>query len=212
MGAPEAKADPVRGPASVKVVLTRQFYLGTTEVTQAQWRSVMRDNPSQFQDAPDLPVERVSWNDCQEFLARLNRLDLGTFRLPTEAEWEYACRAGTRTRYFWGDSDDPAALDAHAWHGGNAGHRTHPVRRKKPNAWGFYDLCGNVGEWCNDRFGPYPDHPVTDPRGPLVGEGRVIRGGSYFPAKSDCRSAARDHAQPDVRIAFIGLRLVREDR
>jgi len=211
MGEAEADADPDAGPASVEVALTRPFFLGVTEVTQAQWQAVMKANPSQFTDAPDLPVERVSWDDCQEFLARLNRLGLGTFRLPTEAEWEYACRAGSRTRYIWGDSDDRAALDAHAWNGENAGHRTHPVQQKEPNAWGLHDMYGNVGEWCHDRFGPYPDLPVTDPRGPLIGAGRVIRGGSYFPAKSDCRSAARDHAEPHVRIAFIGLRLVRED-
>jgi serine/threonine protein kinase len=195
-------------PAHV-VRLTRAFDLSATEVTQAQWQAVMGDKPSQFSGDPTRPVERVSWYDCQQFVKRLNELELGTFRMPTEAEWEYAYRAGTRTRCYWGDEVEPGA-DDHAWHGGNAGCVSHPVATRQSNTWGLFDMAGNVAEWCVDRYGPYPPRPVTDPRGPLNGRARVVRGGSFLPAKSDLRAAARDKADPDVRVAFIGFRVVRE--
>jgi formylglycine-generating enzyme required for sulfatase activity len=138
-----------------RVILTRGFHMQTTEVTQGQWRSVMGNNPSGFQSGDDYPVENVSWNDVQAFIRKLNGMESGvSYRLPTEAEWEYAARAGSRTRFYFGD--DEGRLKDYAWYDANSSLRTQPVGRKKPNAWGLYDMHGNVWEWCSDWFGSYP--------------------------------------------------------
>jgi formylglycine-generating enzyme required for sulfatase activity len=185
--------------------------MGKYEVTQEQWERVMGNNPSQFK-GPKNPVECVSWDDCQEFLKKLNALapKAGTFRLPTEAEWEYACRAGT-TRMF-GESDEVEALDAAGWYGGNSGLRLHRVGEKRPNRWGIYDMHGNVWEWCQDWAMPYSKVPATDPQGPAQGEDHVLRGGCWRNPPGYCRSAARDFDEPDDRSGFAGFRVAVDAR
>jgi len=178
-----------------RVTISRAFQMQTTDVTQGQWKAVMGNNPSEFQHGDDYPVEQVSWNDVQEFLKKLNALDPGkNYRLPTEAEWEYACRAGTSGERY-GD------LDAIAWYSGNSSSKTHPVGKKQPNAWGLYDMLGNVWEWCADWFDDnyYANSPATDPRGPLSGQYRVLRGGSWVGNDSYVRSADRNWDSPAVR-------------
>jgi formylglycine-generating enzyme required for sulfatase activity len=155
-----------------EVTLSKGFYLQATEVTQTQWEAVMGANPSHFK-GPDRPVERVSWDDAQEFLRRLNEREKDTrYRLPTEAEWEYACRAGGQ------EPDTAPNLDDVAWWGKNSKNETHPVGQKKPNAWGLYDMRGNVMEWVQDGYGPYSPEAQVDPQGPPSGRARVLRGGS----------------------------------
>jgi len=179
------------------------FRLGKTAVTQAQWQAVMGNNPSHF-NGPDFPVERVSWDDCQKFISRLNAKGEGTYRLPTEAEWEYACRAGsTGERY--GD------LDAKAWYQRNSGQKTHPVGQKQPNAWGLYDMNGNVWQWCQDWYeeNSYGSSPSTDPEGPSSGSGRVSRGGGWNSTATDVRSAFRLRHAPVYRFYDLGFRLLR---
>jgi len=157
-----------------KVTIIKPFYLGKYLVTQEQWERVMGSNPSYFKGARN-PVETVTWDDCQDFMAKLKEKVPGkTFRLPTEAEWEYACRAGTTTDYNIGDSD--AALGDYAWFRSNG---THPVGEKKPNAWGLYDMLGNVNEWCSDWYGFYKSGDQTDPVGPPSGSYHVLRSGHW---------------------------------
>jgi formylglycine-generating enzyme required for sulfatase activity len=170
--------EPPHGPQH-EVTLSKPFYMGVTEVTQAQYEAVMGTNPSAFKGATN-PVETVSWNDATEFCKRLSEKTRQAVRLPTEAEWEYACRAGTQTAFSFGDSD--AALDDYAWWAKNSGGTTHPVGQKKPNAWGLYDMHGNVYEWCADWYGDYPQGSVTDPSGSATGAygARVLRGGSWL--------------------------------
>ncbi|MFO0905690.1 MAG: formylglycine-generating enzyme family protein [Pirellulales bacterium] len=163
------------------VTLTRPFYLGVHQVTQEQYQKVMGENPSGF-EGPQNPVEKVSWEDAVEFCRRLSTLPEEkaagrVYRLPSEAEWEYACRAGSTTEYCFGDSQ--SQLNEYAWHHDNSGKRTHPVGKRKPNAWGLYDMHGNVWEWCWDWLGDYPKGSVTDPTGPTTDASRVDRGGSY---------------------------------
>jgi formylglycine-generating enzyme required for sulfatase activity len=159
-----------------RVEITQPFYLGTTEVTQSQWESVMGNNPSRFKGA-NRPVEQVSWEEVQTFIEKLNAREPGvTYRLPTEAEWEYAARAGTTTAYSFGDS--AGDLDEYAWYGGNTGGQTHPVGQKPANGWGLYDVHGNVWEWVQDWYGEYPSSPQGNPSGPPSGASRVVRGGS----------------------------------
>ncbi len=194
--------------------ITRALYLGKHPVTQAQWVAVMGRNPSYFRGGAR-PVESVSWFDCQEFLRRLNtranQNDDRVFRLPTEAEWEYACRAGSTTRFSFGD--DVADLGRFAWHGGNSGGRTWPVGMKRPNAWALHDMHGNVWEWCHDWFDRfhYGDAPVEDPMGPDTGRRRVLRGGSwsYGGYPYYLRSAARYLGEPEHRrLELDGFRVV----
>jgi len=185
-----------------QVTLTKPFYLGKYEVTQEQWQQVMGGNPSVFKGAKN-PVENVSWDDCQEFMGKLRKKVPGeAFRLPTEAEWEYACRAGTTGEYA-GD------LDAMAWYDSNSGGKTHPVGGKKPNAWGLYDMHGNVWEWCADGYGDYPNGAATDPNGPNTGSIRVLRGGSWFHVGALCRSALRRWFTPVIRFDRVGFRFDR---
>ena len=200
-----------------QVTLSQDFYMMTTEVTQAQWEAVMGSNPSYFDTCGvDCPVEYVSWNDIQDFIAALNAMDGRIYRLPTEAEWEYAARAGTTTAFYNGGITelycglDPN-LDAIGWYCGNddvdGSSTTHPVARKQPNAWGLYDMSGNVWEWCQDWYGTYPTGAVSDPGGPSTGSYRVLRGGSLYNVAPYCRSAYRRHRNPSDRYDSSGFRL-----
>jgi formylglycine-generating enzyme required for sulfatase activity len=193
------------------VEITQPFYLGKYEVTQEQWQAVMGGNPSRFKGTKN-PVEQVSWNDSQAFLAKLQENspeDSGAFRLPTEAEWEYACRAGSTTRFCFGD--DETNLDAYAWYDSNSGSKTHPVGEKKANAWGLYDMHGNVYEWCHDWYAEdyYANSPTHDPQGPSVGEYRVSRGGCWRFTARFCRSAERDGDDSSFRHSILGFRVAR---
>ena len=191
-----------------KVTIAEPFYLGKYEVTQGQWVTVMGSNPSKF-EGRDNPVERVSWHDAQEFIRKLNAKEgHNRYRLPTEAEWEYAARAGTSSAYFFGD--DKNALSGYAWYyGENPVQTTRPVGQKQPNAWGLYDVHGNVWEWAQDWYGEryYSESSETDPKGPASGEYRVIRGGSWDYTAGYCRSASRADYGPDDQSGGIGFRL-----
>jgi len=195
------------GPKQHEVTISKPFYLGATEVTQAQYEAVMGTNPSQFKGVTN-PVEQVSWDDAVEFCKKFSEKTHRTVRLPTEAEWEYACRAGTNTQFSFGDSD--ADLGDYVWWRENSGGTTHPVGQKKPNAWGLYDTHGNVWEWCADWYGDYPKGAVTDPTGPDSGTDRVMRGGCYNNNPNLCRSARRGFNYPGSRNDFhgIGFRVV----
>lgn len=208
----EAGRDRDEGPRHT-VTLTRGFHLGVHEVTQAQWVVVMGENPAAFRrgaEAPQRPVESVSWEDCQRFLARLNARGPGRFRLPTEAEWEYAARAGTTTRFPWGNDPKEWETHTHAWANSRSYAITHPVGAKPPNAWGLHDMHGNVWEWCSDWYGPYAEGAQRDPAGPAVGKEKVFRGGSWFDFPVSLRSANRHRHVTDERYPAIGLRLVWE--
>jgi formylglycine-generating enzyme required for sulfatase activity len=199
-----------------RVTISKSFYMQTTEVTQGQWRKVMGSNPSHFKNCGDnCPVEMVSWDDAQKFIRKLNQRE-GTdkYRLPTEAEWEYTCRSGSDTAFVYGGiteiscGHDPN-LDAIAWYCGNSGRRTHPVAEKRPNAWGLYDMHGNVGEWCQDWHGAYPSGHVTDPTGPSSGQYRMLRGGSWGVDAWFVRSAYRGKENPGGRNYSFGFRVAR---
>jgi formylglycine-generating enzyme required for sulfatase activity len=208
MGSPEEAGDGDESPPH-KVTLTEPFYLGKYEVTQQQWETVMGANPSRFKGAK-LPVESVSWNDCQRFLAALQLSHTGRqFSLPTEAQWEYACRAGTMTR--WSFGNDEALLNDYAWWQGNSGGVTHPVGEKKPNAWGLYDMHGNVGEWTADWYAKhaYDRGDVTDPhQAAMSGHSPVWRGGAWGDNPNFLRSAARNVNGVDQGHHGLGFRCV----
>jgi formylglycine-generating enzyme required for sulfatase activity len=187
-----------------RVTISPPFYLGKYPVTQAQWEVVMGMNHSWFKGA-DRPVENVSWNDVQAFMRKLNeREGVDHYRLPTEAQWEYACRAGSNTRYHFGD--DAARLGEYAWYNDNSGGQTHPVGQKQPNAWGLYDMHGNVWEWVRDWYGSYTANPVTDPIGPTSGVDRVFRGGSWGNDAQGVRAASRYANDPGIGFRRIGFR------
>jgi formylglycine-generating enzyme required for sulfatase activity len=183
-----------------EVTLTKPFYMGKHEVTQEQWEAVMENNPSRLKGAK-LPVTDVSWEDCQEFIKKLNAKTDGGYRLPTESEWEYSCRAGTITAYSFGDSLTKS--DANINSGGSKA-----VGCYKPNAFGLYDMHGNVSEWCEDWHGDYP-FAVTDPKGPAKGEYRVLRGGPFNSIESLARSSHRDLNSPTNRSDIKGFRLAK---
>ncbi len=207
LGSPATEAGRSDDEAQHNVTLSKGFWMGKHEVTQAQWTKVMGTNPSHFA-GEDLPVENVSWDDVQEFLSKLAALEGVTFRLPTEAEWEYACRAGNTTAYSFGDS--AALLDQYAWHAGNSGRTTHPAGSTEPNLWGLYDMHGNVWEWCQDFLGVYPVGLTTDPKGPGAGIKHVGRGGSFAVESSNCRSADRSASDPSTKGADLGFRICRD--
>jgi formylglycine-generating enzyme required for sulfatase activity len=204
MGSPPGEVGRSGNEVPHRVTLTRGFWLGVYPVTQAQWQKVMKNNPSCF-TGEDRPVERVSWDDCQEFCRKLSVREGKTYRLPTEAEWEYACRAGTTTAYCFGD--DPALLNDYAWCISNSDRQTHPVGQKKANAWGLFDMHGNVWQWCQDRYGDYPGSDQVDPLGPVQGSDRVIRGGGWDDGGRHCRSAFRYGFIPEFRVNHRGFRL-----
>ncbi len=196
-----------------KVTITKPFYIGKYEVTQKQWEAVMGNNPSNS-TGPQNPVENVSWEDCQAFLKKIEEKFSSTganFSLPSEAQWEYACRAGSTTMYSFGGVDKQYVLRDYAWLSGNSQEHTHPVGEKKPNAWGLYDMYGNVEEWCTDWYdaGYYKQSPPEDPKGPSAGADRVLRGGNYFSGISmTSRSSNRNHRSPSERLPFFGFRVV----
>ena len=180
------------------------YYIGKTEVTQALWKAVMGSNPSFF-EGDNLPEEQVSWDDCQEFIRELNALTGQNFRLPTEAEWEFACRGGNNSRgYKYSGSN---YIDNVAWYDGNSGDKTHPVATKSPNELGIYDMSGNVDEWCNDWYGGYTSGAQTNPKGPYGGSCRVRRGGCWNDLAGCCRSSDRSIGRPTIRFNYLGLRL-----
>jgi formylglycine-generating enzyme required for sulfatase activity len=196
-----------------RVSISKPFYLGKYEVTQAQWEAVMGNNPSHFK-GPANPVEQVSWNDAREFIRRLNQKEgRGGYRLPTEAEWEYAARAGSAGVYSFGD--DPAQLEKYAWFGEKDAGSTHPVGQKQPDAQGLHDMYGNVWEWVEDWFAEdyYRVSPSIDPAGPASGPAsggfRVIRGGGWNNSARNSRSAYRYYYSPDVgdSAGLLGFRL-----
>ncbi len=215
MGSPSSESGRDNDENQHRVTLTQPFYLQTTEVTQGQWKAIMGSNPSYFDSCGnDCPVEQVSWNDCQEFIRKLNQREgNGTYRLPTEAEWEYACRAGTTTPFNTGNclSANEANYDGnYPYMGCSRGQyrkKTVSVGSFSPNAWGLYDMHGNVWEWCQDWKGDYPGGSVTDPEGPSSGQYPVIRGGSWSHNAGNCRSADRNISTPDYRSRFNGFRV-----
>jgi formylglycine-generating enzyme required for sulfatase activity len=191
-----------------EVILSQPFYIGIEEVTQEQYQQVMGENPSSFVGKRN-PVESVSWDEAAEFCRRLSDLPEEkkagrVYRLPTEAEWEYACRAGTTTKYSFGN-DEP--LVDYGCFGSNSDRKTHFVGEKKPNDWGLYDMHGNVWEWCSDWYGEYPKSAVIDPSGPNKGSSRVRRGGGWDDVGTDCRSANRLGNAPVIRTSFLGFRV-----
>lgn len=194
-----------------EVVISKPFYLSKHEVTQAQYEALVGFNPAFFpRCGPNCPAEFVPWEEVQLFLHRLNEKERSTaYRLPTEAEWEYACRAGTSTEYAFGD--DPAPLGEYAWTGENADKQTHRVGLKRSNPWGLYDMHGNVWEWVQDGIGPYPAGPVEDPLYDDGGAQKVLRGGSWsFSNPASFRCSTRHRDVPDLRIYSYGFRIVKE--
>ncbi len=216
MGIPSSEQGRESDERRHKVTLTKGFYMGVTEVTQSQWKAIMGNNPSNFK-GDNLPVEQVSWNDCREFIRKLNRQEGGNkYRLPTEAEWEYACRAGTTTPFFTGGciSTDQANYNGnYPMPGCSKGmyrKKTIEVASFSPNAWGLYDMHGNVWEWCEDWYEKnYPSGNVTDPAGPSSGSDRVLRGGSWSSFARYLRSADRSGLDPGGRCSNFGFRVVR---
>ena len=199
-----------------RVRISQGFYLGKTEVTQAEWQAVMGNNPSHFSGCGRCPVEEVSWEDVQAFIGRLNaKSGGGRYRLPTEAEWEYAARAGTTTDTYAGDLTEPLGNDpvvnGIAWYGKNSGGRTHPVGQKVPNGFGLHDMLGNVGEWVGDWWGRYPGGAVTDPTGPGSGSYRVLRGSSLKDEPINLESAFRNRIPQGHRYNDLGFRLLRTE-
>jgi formylglycine-generating enzyme required for sulfatase activity len=211
MGSPADEVGRNPDETQHQVRISQGSWLGKYEVTQAQWIAVMGSNPSNFINAIH-PVENVSWLDAQIFIATLNASKAGfggPYRLPTESEWERAYRAGTTTRFYWGDDPTETDIDDYAWYTSNSGGETHDVGEKLPNGWGLYDMAGNVSEWCQDWFDTYPAGPVTDPQGPSSGTRRVLRGGAWNFSPGDCRAALRFGFSPIGGGVNIGFRLLR---
>jgi formylglycine-generating enzyme required for sulfatase activity len=204
-----------------KVTLSKPFYMGVYEVTNKHFERVMGSVPSKWKDK-DLPVESVTWNEADEFCRRLSELPdeqaAGrSYRLPTNAEWEYACRAGSSEEYAFGRVESTGGgvtkdtydtqISPHGWDSNNSGSKTHPVGKKLPNSWGLHDMHGNVSEWCDEWFGKYPAGDTTDPRGPPNGEGRVIRGGDWNENFGAWRSAYRVWGDSRTKAPALGFRV-----
>jgi formylglycine-generating enzyme required for sulfatase activity len=238
MGSPTDEPGRFDNEIQHRVTISRPYYLQTTEATQGQWKTIMGNNPSVLENCGDeCPVDFVSWDNAQEFIRKLNQKEnTSKYRLPTEAEWEYAARAGTTTAVYNGPitilglSNVPA-LDPIAWYSGNSSVDyegayncsdwkekqysisrcgAHPVARKQPNAWGLYDMLGNMGEWCQDWYGEYPSSSVTDPTGPESGMSRVSRGGCWYDIARSVRAANRFSNTPDRRSWCSGFRVARD--
>lgn len=225
MGSPTTEIGREDDETPHQVTIRPDYYVGKYEVTQEQWKAVMGSSPSHFSSCGGhCPVEQVSWDDIRGtngFIAKLNRL-LGTtaFRLPTEAEWERAARAGSKTRFSFGDAPDEGSpwgansvADPHAWWSGNSGDKTHPVGTRRANPYGLFDLHGNVTEWVEDWYGAYPSTAQTNPQGPTAGPTtgpcRVVRGGSYTNTLHQARSAYHACSGPQDRVENLGFRLAR---
>ena len=201
------------------VTISRPFYMGITEVTQAQWRAVMNTTP--WEDKQNIKAENdaaasyISWYDAKAFCNAMSEMNGHMVRLPTEAEWEYACRAGTTTRFYYGDDLNYRELDKYAWYEGNSWDKgqwyAHSVDLKRPNPWGLYDMHGNVEEWCNDWYADsYAEADTCDPKGATSGEDHVLRGGSWVIPPRRCRGAIRDKHSPGFKYYGIGFRIVVE--
>jgi formylglycine-generating enzyme required for sulfatase activity len=211
MGSPEEELKRSDEEIPHQVTLTKGFWMSVHPVTQAHWRAVRGDNPSNY-PGDDRPVERTQWYECQEFCQKLGRTDGRPYRLPTEAEWEYACRAGTTTPFAFGETLSAGQASCNSKRLSGKGKKrvfsgkTTPVGSFPANAWGLHDMHGNVWEWCADWYGPYPNESLTDPQGARKGEKRVIRGGSYGNLPEHCRSAYRGDYAPGLREGYRGLR------
>ena len=212
MGSPASEEDRNEGPQH-EVTINRGFYLGKYEVTQGQWESVMGTTPwsveKRVQSNPQHPAAYISWDDMQEFIQQLNETAGAVlYRLPTEAEWEYACRAGTMT--LWSFGEDEGQLGEYAWYrDNNSPDGTKAVGQKRPNPWGLYDMHGNVWEWCQNWWGSYTSDSQVDPPGPASGSARVLRGGSFVHPAQHVRSAHRFYIAPSSRFPDLGARLLR---
>ncbi|NLF30989.1 MAG: formylglycine-generating enzyme family protein [Planctomycetes bacterium] len=215
MGSPTTEVDRYsnEGPQH-QVTISQPFDMGVCEVTQRQYQAVMGTNPSYCMSSGlDAPVETVSWNNAVAFCQTLSQRTGRTVMLPTEAQWEYACRAGSTTRFYYGDDPGYTLLRNYAWYGdydgsGNSGYETHVVGQTTPNAWGLYDMHGNVWEWCNDWYGSYASANVVDPQGPASGSYRVLRGGGWGSGARYCRSANRGNTYPANANYSLGFRVV----
>ncbi|HUQ68517.1 MAG TPA: SUMF1/EgtB/PvdO family nonheme iron enzyme [Planctomycetaceae bacterium] len=210
MGSSETSSDHQLNESQHKVTLSRGFWMQQTELTQNQYQQLMGSNPA-FYKGEQNPVDSVTWNEANEFARRLSELPPekkagNLFRLPTEAEWEYACRAGSTTVFTHGD--DEAGLEEFAWYHKNSARTTHPVGKKKPNGWGLHDMHGNVSEWCQDFYGDHSREAAIDPRGPPSGDKRTLRGGGWFQVAMWQRSSHRDAFVPSARYVGLGFRLV----
>jgi formylglycine-generating enzyme required for sulfatase activity len=196
-----------------KVTLTKGFYMGVHHVTQEQWQAVMGNNPSQYKNEKNSPAENLSWDDCQKFVKKLREKDKKPYRLPTEAEWEYACRAGTTTPFHFGEtiSTDQVNYNGnYTYSNGKKGQyrqKPTPVGSFPANAWGLHDMHGNLWQWCQDWYGNYPQKDVVDPQGPEKGDLRVLRGGAFNESPVSSRSASRIWHQPDRPGETIGFRV-----
>jgi formylglycine-generating enzyme required for sulfatase activity len=222
MGSPTAEVGRSGDETEHTVVLTRGFYMGKYLVRQADYLALMGTNPSNFTPSYgydqnlNRPVEMVSWNDASNYCARFTQQEAAAgmlapgwqYRLPTEAEWEYACRAGTTTRFSYGDDPGYADLDSYAWYKDDSEIETHSVGKKMPNPLGLCDMHGDVAEWCQDWYASYPSGTVADPQGPATGQHRVCRGGSWNHTGGWCRSAQRFHNSPTTTSDLIGFRMV----
>lgn len=205
MGATSEQTGAKSDESPTHLVTLSDYYIGETEVTQELWQAVMGSNPSDFTGNLQRPVERVSWNDCQTFITKLNALTGETFSLPTEAEWEYAARGGNKAQgYLYSGSNTISDV---AWYTSNSSNTTHPVKTKQPNELGIYDMSGNVWEWCSDWDGSYSSSAQTDPVGPSSGSNRVLRGGSWNHSATCCRVAYRNANTPTFVYYSYGLRL-----
>jgi formylglycine-generating enzyme required for sulfatase activity len=218
MGSPPGEKGRYEDETQHQVTISKPFYMGITPVTQEQYEAMMGVNPSYFHAKPgwlsrlfgavedsaarQRPVEQVSWSNAMDFCKKLSARINKTVSLPTEAQWEYACRAGTTGPYAGSGN-----LDDMAWYLSNSGGTPHPVGQKKPNAWGLHDMHGNVWEWCSDWYDKYPSHAVTDPTGPGNGQSRVLRGGSWDYIRDHCRAAYRRRGAPGLRSGYIGFRV-----
>jgi formylglycine-generating enzyme required for sulfatase activity len=209
-----AKPEWVAPEVQHQVTLTQGFWLADSACTQALWQAITGSNPANFKDSPQNPVEQVSWDDCQQFLSKLNgRVSGGGFRLPSEAQWEYACRAGTTTAFSFGSTITPEQVNYDGnfpFAGAAKGlyrQKTVPVKSLPPNGWGLYEMHGNVWQWCNDWYGDFSGSAERDPAGPSSGSGRVYRGGSWSSGARNCRSAVRGWLTPDYRYSRLGFRI-----